>query len=159
MIDFKVEELSLGLIGEMLPHQDQYWREVTGPFHSFPPDVDWPTYMKAQELNRLRVIVGRVDAVLKAAAFIVIGPHPHSACISASLPLLYIDPEFRRGREGLRLVKMAEEVAATTGAQVLMTHGGVHNEVAKLFEYMNYSDYGRYFIKVIGSTEPVFKER
>jgi len=40
---------------------------------------------------------------------------------------------------------------------MMMTHGGVHNGVYRLFEAMKYQDFGRYFVKVIGDTTPVFK--
>ena len=159
MIEYAVEELNLKLIGETEVHQHTYWEEVASPFHQFPPDVDWPTYLNAQKAGKLKVIACRVDGLLKAGAFVVITPHPHYACIAASLPLLFVHPEYRRGREGIRLVKLAEEEGVKSGAQLMMTHGGVHNEVCKLFEYLEYGDAGRYFVKVIGDTTPRFKER
>lgn len=157
MIEYAVEPLTQSLIAEMLPIQQGYWKEVAGPFHSFPPDVDWKTYHMAQQLGRLKVICGRVEGVLRAGAFVVLGPHPHYACISASLPLLFVHPDFRKGREGVRLVKLAEEEAKKSGAQLMMTHGGVHNGVYRLFEAMKYEDFGRYFVKVIGDSTPHFK--
>ncbi len=157
MIEYAVETLDLKLIGEILPLQQGYWEEVAGPFHNFPPDVDWRTYLMAQEKGCLKVLCGRVGGILVAGAFIVITPHPHYACIAASLPLLFVLPEFRRGREGWRLVQRAEEEAKKSGAQLIMTHGGVHNGVYRLFEAMHYDDFGRYFVKVIGDTKPVFK--
>jgi GNAT superfamily N-acetyltransferase len=158
MLDLEVEPLTAELIGETLPYQEQYWKEVAGPFHQFPPDVDWRTYLIAQQTGKLKVVVGRQAGILKAGAFIVITPHPHYACIAASLPLLFVDPVFRKGREGLRLVQRAEEEAVKAGAQMMMTHGGVHNGVYRLFEALKYEDFGRYFVKVIGAGKPVFKE-
>jgi GNAT superfamily N-acetyltransferase len=157
MLEYAVEVLTPALIDEMLPHQEQYWKEVAGPFHCFGPDVDWKTYLTAQERGWLRVVIGRKDGQLKAGAFIVVTLHPHYACIAGSIPLLFVSPEHRRGREGIRLVKFAEEEAFRAGAQVMMTHGGVHNGVYKLFEHLGYQDFGRYFVKVIANTAPVFK--
>lgn len=157
MLEYRVEPLTEELIRETIPIQQGYWEEVAGPFHSFPPDVDWKTYRLAQEKGFLKVICGRVDGVLKAGTFIVIAPHSHYACISASLPLLFVHPDYRKGREGLRLVKLAIEEAFNSGAQMMMTHGGVHNDVYRLFEHLGFSDFGRYFVKTIGDTKPVFK--
>ncbi|HMD21949.1 MAG TPA: GNAT family N-acetyltransferase [Alloacidobacterium sp.] len=157
MLEYNVEELTPELIAETIPIQQGYWEEVAGPFHQFPPDVDWRTYMVAQQRGCLKVLCGRVAGVLKAGAFVVITPHPHYACIAASLPLLFVHPDYRKGREGLRLVRRAEEEAIKAGAQLMMTHGGVHNGVYRLFEAMKYEDFGRYFVKVIGDTTPVFK--
>jgi GNAT superfamily N-acetyltransferase len=159
MLEYAVEPLTDALIAETVPVQQGYWEEVAGPFHQFPPDVDWKTYKMAQERGCLKVLCGRVGGELKAGAFIVITPHPHYACIAASLPLLFVHPDYRKGREGIRLVQRAEEEAAKSGAQLMMTHGGVHNGVYRLFEHMQYQDFGRYFVKVIGDTKPVFKER
>lgn len=158
MLEYAVEKLTTELIQELLPLQEEYWRQVAGPFHNFPPDVDWATYLRAEELGRLRFVVGREEGEVRGGAFIVLGPHPHYACISASLPLLFIHPDQRYGREGFRLLKLAEDTAAKAGAQMLMTHGGIHNGVAKLFEATHYQDFGRYFVKVIGSAKPVFKK-
>lgn len=158
MLEYAVEPLTPELIEEMERGQQQYWEEVAGPFHRFPPDVDWKTYLLAQQMGKLRIVCGRIEGVLRAVAVIVITPHPHYACIAASLPLLFVAPEYRRGREGLQLVKQAEEEAQKAGAQMMMTHGGIHNGVYKLFEHLAYQDFGRYFVKVIGSTEPQFKE-
>lgn len=159
MLDYHVEPLTETLIQEMLPIQDGYWKEVAGPFHQFPPDVDWKTYLIAQEKNMLRVIIGRVGGELKAGVFVVTGPHPHYACIAASLPLLFVHPDYRRGREGLRLIQLAEDEAEKAGAQLMMTHGGIHNGVHRIFEWLDYADFGRYFVKPIGvNSKPVFKE-
>ena len=157
MLDFNVETLTPELIEELNPIQQGYWEEVAGPFHCFPPDVDWKTYLVAQTIGRLKVLIARVDGHVAAGCFIVTGPHPHYACIAASLPLLFVSPIFRKGREGMRLVKLAEEEAVKSGAQLMMTHGGVHNGVNKLFEFMKFQNFGIYYVKVIGDTTPKFK--
>lgn len=157
------EVLTPVLISEMIPLQDRYWQEVAGPFHNFPPDVDWLMYLGLEAKGALRVVCGR-DAAgsLAAGAIVPITPHPHYACILASLPLLFVHPDYRRGREGMRLVKKAEEEAEKAGAQLMMTHGGVHNGVYRLFEFLRYSDFGRYFVKVLrngpNGTTPIYKE-
>jgi GNAT superfamily N-acetyltransferase len=164
LLTYAVEPLTPGLIAEMSALQETYWKEVAGPFHNFPPDVAWSNYLSLESQGMLRVLCGRdSERALKGGAVVTITPHPHYACILASLPLLFIDPAYRRGREGLRLVKMAEDVAAEAGAQLMMTHGGAHNGVYRLFEHLNYNDFGRYFVKVLANsmsgTEPVFKKR
>jgi GNAT superfamily N-acetyltransferase len=163
MLEFRVEKLTRELISEMLPMQKEYWEDVAAPFHQFPPDVDWDTYLKAQDIGRLIVICARNEAgELKGGAMVIMGPHPHYACIAASLPLLFIEPTYRRGMEGLRLVSMAEREAEKAGAQLMITHGGMHNGVYRLFEVMKYSNFGQYFVKVLPNgpnrIAPVFKE-
>lgn len=162
MLDYRVEPLTQELIEEMVPRQREYYEEVAGPFHNFGPDVDWKTYLIAEQTNRLKVICGRNEAKqLHAVAVLVIMPHQHYACICASLPLLFLTPEYRGGREGIRLLRLAESVSLGAGAQMLMTHGGVHNGVYKIFEKMDYQDFGRYFVKVLPNSDPnpVFKEK
>ena len=162
MLTYTAEPLTTALIEETLPMQEAYWREVAGPFHAFPPDVDWLTYGNAQAQGKLRVICGRDPAgILRAGAFVIVAPHPHYACLAASMPLLFVDPEFRKGREGIRLIRTAEQVAGKAGAQMILTHGGVHNGIYRLFEGLQYADFGRYFVKVLPNgphgLTPVFK--
>lgn len=159
MLEYRVEELTPALIEETVYIQDGYRDEVAGPFHSFPPDPDWKTYLAAQQRGILKVLCARGDGELKGGTFILTAPHNHYACIASSLPLLFIHPDFRRGREGIRLVQNAEEEGRKAGGQILLAHGGVHNGVYRLFEAMKYADYGRDFVKVIGDTKPVFKVR
>ena len=159
-LNYAVEVLNTALHKEMLPMQEQYWEEVAEPFHDFPPDVDWGTYLKAQATGKLKVVCGRNESgELKAAAFILITPHPHYACICASIPLLFVHPEYRGN--GLMLIRIAEMEAQKAGAQMIMTHGGMHNGVAKIFGHMKYSDFGRYFVKVLpdgpNGVRPMFK--
>jgi hypothetical protein len=119
-------------------------------------------YMAASQAGSLKVITGRDgEGRLGASAFIFTAPHPHYACICASLPLLYVDPAYRNGREGINLIKVVEYIAEQAGAQMLYTHGGIHNGVSKLFEFLKYDDFGRYFVKVLAkgdSLAPIFKE-
>jgi GNAT superfamily N-acetyltransferase len=160
-LEYAVEPLDERLIEEMKTGQERYCEEVAGPFHCFPADPDWRTYRIAQERNMLRVIAARDQGILRGVAVSVIGPHPHYACISASLPLLYVDPEYRRSTAGVALVRMAERESEKAGAQLIMTHGGMHNGVYRLFEAMRYSDFGRYFVKQLPGgphgAAPVFK--
>ena len=158
-----LETLTPQLIAEMAEHQANYWKEVAGPFHNFPPDVDWPSYLVLQSKGMLRVICGRnSQGELKGGAVVTITPHPHYACVLAALPLLFVDPEYRHGRIGIRLVRRAETEAEQSGAQLMMTHGGMHNGVYRLFEHLDYSDFGRYFVKTLlnnpNGLNPVFKK-
>ena len=162
MLSYRIEPLTDELKSEMLPMQDEYWKQVAEPFHQFPPDVNWNVYMTTQENGSLKIVCGRNDEnQLKAVAFVLITNHPHYACICASLPLLWVAPDARKGREGINLIKVAEGVAQMSGAQMMITHGGIHNNVAKIFEFMKYDDFGRYFVKVLpngpNGVKPVFK--
>lgn len=160
-LEYAVEPLTQSLIEEMRAGQDRYCEEVAGPFHPYPADPDWRTYLIAEQRGMLRVITAREEGMLHGICIAVIGPHPHYACISASLPLLYVDPAYRRSTAGIALVRMAERESEKAGAQLILTHGGMHNGVYRLFEAMRYQDFGRYFVKELPSgphgRDPVFK--
>jgi hypothetical protein len=163
MLSYQVEPLTQDLISEMLKRQDDYWDEVAAPFHDFPPDVNWTFYMSAHFNGSLKVISGRENGDLKAIAFVLMTLHPHYACLCASMALLYLVPECRKGREGIRLIRFAEKTAESSGAQMILTHGGVHNSIYKVFEFMKYDDFGRYFVKVLpngpNGLNPIFKNK
>jgi hypothetical protein len=163
MLIFTTEEFTEKLRDEMLWGQEEYWKEVASSFHQFPPDVDWKFYLNAQSKGMLKVICGRnKTGELMAVAFILIAKHPHYACICGSLPLLFIHPSNRNGWDGIHLIREAEKEAALAGAQLFLTHGGIHNKIDKLFEFLKYSDFGRYFVKVLPNStngiKPIYKE-
>jgi|GEM_PF-503835 GNAT superfamily N-acetyltransferase len=163
MLDYRVEKLDDRLKEEMLLLADIYWEEVAAPFHDFPPDLDWVFYRALDAAGFLRIVIGRNErGQLKAGVVVVIGPHPHYACIYGTVPLLFLHPDYRKGSEGMRLVRLAERAAEKAGAQLLMTHGGMHNGVYRLFEGMHYQDFGKYYVKVLkegpNGVKPVFKQ-
>ena len=163
MLTYKTEPLTPELEKELMALAEGYWQEVAGPFHAFPPDIWWISYRVLQDKGWLKIITARDEkGELMGGAFSVICPHQHYACIMASIPLLYLHPSHRKGREGVRLVKMIEKVSTEAGAQLIMTHGGMHNNVYRLFEGMDYRDFGRYFIKVSEEgphgLKPIYKE-
>lgn len=162
MLSYNLETLTDDLVKEMMERQDEYKEEAEGAFHPFPPDVAWESYKMLQQKNVLHIICGRDDkGNLKATAFIMVTPHPHYACIVATLPLIFIAREARKGREGIRFIKLVEKTAEEHGAQMVLAQGGTHNGVARIFDFMKYGELGRYFIKVLGhgpnGLNPVFK--
>jgi GNAT superfamily N-acetyltransferase len=164
MLDYQVEKLSDKLIDEMSLMTELYMTDVAAPFHAFPADPDWLMYKTLEAAGRLRVIVGRNDRwQVKAFAVVVLGPHAHYACIQGTVPLLFLHPDYRKGSEGIRLVRLLEKAAEEAGAQIIVTHGGMHNGVYRLFEGMHYQDFGRYYVKVKGEgpngLTPVFKDK
>ncbi len=163
MLDYRIEALDDRLRAEMEHMASLYWQDVAAPFHDFPPDADWALYEGLQGAGRLRVVAGRdARGRLKAFGVIVIGPHPHYACVYGTVPLVFLHPDFRKGPEGMRLVRICERAAEGAGAQLLMTHGGMHNGVYRLFEGMHYADFGKYYVKVLkngpNGTSPVYKK-
>jgi hypothetical protein len=81
----------------------------------------------------------------------------------ATIPLFFLHPDFRKGMEGVRLRNLTEKLAGDSGAQLIVTHGGQHNNVYKLYEHGHYQDFGRYYVKVLPNgplgTAPVFKRQ
>ncbi len=164
MLSYHTEKLDDGLIDEMSLMTELYWTDVASPFHAFPADPDWVLYKGLADVGRLRVIVGRNERwQVKAFAVVIVAPHPHYACIHGTVPLLFLHPDYRRGSEGMRVVRLLEKAAEDAGAQIIVTHGGMHNGVYRLFEGMHYQDFGRYYVKVKGEgpngLTPVFKKK
>lgn len=162
MLNYRIERLDERLIEEMSLMSDLYMSDVATPFHGFPADPDWKLYKGLEDTGRLRVTVGRNDrGQVKAFCVVVLGPHAHYACIQGTVPLLFLHPDYRKGAEGMRLVRLSERAAEKAGAQLFVTHGGMHNGVYRLFEGMHYQDFGRYFVKVLpdgpNGTKPIFK--
>jgi len=149
-LEFRAEELTSGLISEMSVMQDAYWRETTGDYHFFLPDPDWKTYLMAQRIGNLIIITARDRGnVLRGAAVTVIMPDMHYACISASIPMVFLDPAYRKGFDGVKLIHMAEHEACSRGAQLISTHGGIHTGVYRLFQALDYKNFGMYFTKIL----------
>jgi hypothetical protein len=163
MLDYRIEKLTASLVDEMESLFSLYFDDVAAPFHSFPPNVDWDLYAAVAKIGRLRIVVGRnEEGDVKAFGVVGTGPHPHYACITGNVPMLFLHPDYRKGYEGIRLVRLLEKAAEEAGSQIILTHGGMHNGVYRLFEGMHYQTFGMYYVKVLGNgpngLTPVFKD-
>lgn len=111
---------------------------------------DWESYLTMDRANMLKVITCRNDSELIGYIIFFIKPHLHYAdCLTAFEDIYYLKKEYRKGRTGIKLFKLAEEYLKSIGVNRVMYGTKVHLDNSSLFEYLGYKFIEKLYSKLI----------
>ena len=139
MITYQVEILNYDLIAEVTPILIEHYHEIAH-YKDIKLDVDWDRYLMIQDKGLLRIITARDDEQLIGYVSWYLAWNPHySQSLQASQDVLYLHPDHRKGRTGIRLIKFCEDVLRNEGVQVIYQHAKIdHPVLGKLLTLMGY---------------------
>lgn len=115
------------------------------------PDVD--KYKTFQSLGILdNVVVYNDTNAVVGYSVLLTQPHIHyKDCVSASVDVIYVDPQYRSSSLGARLLLETERIAKEKGAQVIVHHAKPYVPmIIKPLEKLGYSLYEHIYGKYIG---------
>lgn len=116
-ITFARESMSQ-VMGEIRPLLEAHWQEIA-QFPDIPLDPDYEQYARAEAAGQLRIYSARAESLVGYAIYIV-GPAWHyRQSLQARQDILFLLPEYRRGRTGLKLIQYTEEQLQAEGVQVV----------------------------------------
>ena len=128
------------LWAELEPLLETHYREIAA-FQDIPLAPDKARYEHMEVAGALRVYVGRRDGQMVAYCVMVVQSNAHyRTSLQAAQDILYVDPDFRRGRIALRLIEFVEQELRQEGVQVVHQHSKIaHPALGKLLDHMGYS--------------------
>ncbi len=133
---------------EALPLFERHYQEL-GRTDELAPDH--ALAMRLDGEGRLACYTARVDARLVGYALFIVAPMVHyKTTILAELDLLWLAPEHRLGRNGLRLIRFAETDLAARGAQVVRLRAKLDTTLSRLAGLMGYAEAERVYERRIG---------
>ena len=141
------EVLTDGLINEMIPLLKKHWVEIAH-YPDIPMDPNWEAYMAMQDNEALVIMTVRVNT--KLVGYIVYFVHPnihYQGSLQAVQDVLFIDPSYRKGMLGIRLLKASEAVLKGMGVQVVMQHLKFEHDFSPLLERLGYHDVDKIMAK------------
>lgn len=104
---------------------------------------DWVMYDSAASCGTFYVVTARVidtDQIVGYFwAFLTYHPH-HSDMLCAFTDTYFLHPEYRKGRNGMNLIKAAKSLLKDRGARVLYIGVRIdaENDKSKVFEYLGF---------------------
>ena len=99
----------------------------------------WEMYRKLQEHGGLRVFTARADGELVGYAVYFIGPHHHYTNIMvATQDVLFLDPEYRVGRNGILLILFSENMMKQDGVDRVLQHTKKQKDLTRLLDRLGY---------------------
>lgn len=100
-----------------------HWKELAVNQTTVPLDIDKKQYVDMQTVGILRNICVYKDGKLIGYSVFILKPSLHYAStVFAHVDVIYIDPSFRGGTVGARLLCKTEEYAKQLKADVIIHH-------------------------------------
>lgn len=120
---------------------DTHWKELANYPDKIKLNPDIDKYKFMQQNNVLKNICVYNESKLIGYCVLFCTPHPHyKDDVFVSVDVFYVDPEYRSGTIGIRLIKETEKVARSIGASVLLYHTKIsHPTLEKMIHKLGYN--------------------
>lgn len=138
MIVFAREKVQ-ALWPELFPLFEAHYHEIA-KYQDIELSPNTEAYEAMENAGVLRWYTARSEGRLIGYASFVVQRHLHySKSLNATQDLVFLDPAYRGGRTGYRLMRYTEEQLKAEGVQVITHHVKVgHPALAGLLEFMGY---------------------
>ena len=140
------EELTVHLIEEIEPLAAANWSE-TGFDETAPLDINWSAYMAMQMAGVLSLVTARIDEGLVGYGAYILQPHIHCGLVHAIQTVLFVDPGYRMGPVGYRLIAESDKILAARGATIIMRQVSSKVDYSKLLYRLSYGEIERTFLR------------
>lgn len=116
-----------------------HWREVAKHRDLMVLAPDWAKYEEIEAAGGSIIFGAYVGDRMVGYSIAFAGTHLHYAgLVSCSNDVLYVAPEYRKGRLGLQLIYETERAAAERGAKIITWHAKEGTALAKLLPRIGY---------------------
>ena len=110
------------------------------PFHrgklEFGPDVEM--YQALERAGQLQILVARSAGVMVGYCLMVDKRHPHYTNICGFEDSYFVQREFRKGWNGIKLIKRSVELMNKRGVTVCYFMTKEFNSIALMFEWLKF---------------------
>jgi GNAT superfamily N-acetyltransferase len=123
---------------DMQPLLERHWREIAH-YQDIPLEPDRQGYATAERNGNLRIFTLRRDDELIGYAVYFVRQNLHyKSSKQASQDILFLAPEYRRGRLGMHLIEFSDECLGDEGVQATYHHVKAAHNFGPLLERMGY---------------------
>lgn len=139
-------EIRTSTFDEMLAYWDElcalfqdHWDEIALNKQVMALKPDMPRYKAMAEAGNLLVLGAWQDGALVGYSVNFVMQHLHYADLRiCSNDLLFVSPEVRKGRVGLRLIRATEVAAKDVGARLMLWHGKPNTTLVEIMPALGY---------------------
>ena len=128
-----------------------HWEEIAVNKDKIKLNPDWSFYEAVYTSGNLGIYTVRDKEKLVGYFIVIAKPHPHyKDHLFAVNDILYLDPNYRKGLTGYRMIKFVEEDLKKMGVSVLTVNTKVHKPFDPLMERLGFNFTERVYTKYIG---------
>lgn len=145
------QEFLIQVEGEVRPLLEQHWEEIALNKDRIKLNPDWDAYHLLEQANALKIFTARSEGKLVGYFVVVVQPNLHyKDHLFATNDIIYLHPDHRKGRTGLKLIQFAEKCLKEDGVSVLTINTKVHKPFDKVMEFLGFGLIERVYSKYIG---------
>lgn len=146
MLTFRTETLSQAKAdGE--PLLRRHWQEIAH-YLDIPYAPMWDRYEMLEASGALRIYTARLSGQLVGYCVFVLAMNIHyGSSLEANEDVLFLVPEQRKGRIGIRLIKFADELLRAEGVQVVRRHVKFAHEFGAIYERLGYEPVDQIYMR------------
>jgi len=122
----------------------------------FPLDLDFDAYENLWKLGRLVFVTAKDNNELVGYILFFVAPHLHSKnCITAHEDIYFLKPEYRKGRNGIKMFQFAQEHLKQKGVDLILYSTKFEFDNSSLFKYLGCKPIDKVFTKLL--QEPIIR--
>ena len=126
------------VLDDIKPLLIAHYREIAH-FQDIPLDPDYTRYLEMDLKGLLRIYTVRDHELLVGYALYFVMPALHyRGSLQAFQDILFIHPDYRKGRSGMALLKFSHEALKSDGVQVVRQHVKAAHNFGPLLERLGY---------------------
>ena len=119
---------------------EMHWEEIALNKDYIKLNPDWDAYEDLEQCGRLKIFTARSDDKLVGYFVVLVGTNIHyKDHLFASNDVIYLDPEYRKGMTGIKLIKAAEKWLKDDGVSVLVINTKVHRPFDSVLERLGFN--------------------
>lgn len=132
---------------EIKPVHAQHWAETESYRHGITLDPNYEYMCNAEAQGRFMLFTVRVAGRLVGNCMMYLSKSTHTQKWVAEEDTIFILPEYRKGRLGVRLIRYVEDVLVNMGVTEIRVTVKTVNEVGRLLQHLGYVHTGNQLTK------------
>lgn len=125
------------VIPDLQPLLTRHWEEIAH-FKDIPLQPDFDAYRALEDRDSLRVFTARKEGALLGYAIFIVATNIHYATRQAVQDVLFLAPEYRKGRVGLGLIQFGDDELAKEGVTAIYHHVKAAHDFGPLLRSIGY---------------------
>lgn len=141
-------------IGELKEIYPRHWKELALNQRQVPLDPQYEVYLARDRAGELLLVTLRSAGKLAGYFLGFIAPALHyKTCLTLTMDIFYVLPEFRHGAAGLKLFRAVEAEARRRGVQRMFVGSKLHKDASRLFERLGYEPVEKFYSLWLGESD------
>lgn len=150
-VTFKKETVAFFSEAAMEGLLKRHWEEVAVNKEEFPLDPDFERYRIMEQCGVFHVVVARHKKKMVGYACWLVCPHLHYKTMSHAVSdIFYLDREYRKGWNGVRLFRASEIMLRHIGVQKVSVHYKLSLDIAPILKRLGYTPIEGVQAKLLG---------